>query len=476
MNIIEAIHSKKLFRPCFKDLDTWASWMVLLKALFGLPVGKKELALFQTCTGREKAPKGEFGELWAVIGRRGGKSFIAALIAVFLALFHRYEKHLGPGEVGVIQVIASDRSQAQVILGYIRGILQANPVFAQYIVTDLKESIELSNRISIEVMSCSYKSVRGRTVVCAIFDEISFWRVEGANPDKEILAAIRPSMVTIPNSKLIVISSPYAQYGILWETFKAYFGSDNPDVLVWKAPTRTMNPTIPESLIQAEEKKDAMAARSEWEAEFREDLELFLSREAVESCAVLPGPLAPRGQFAYRAFVDPSGGRNDSFTLAIGHQEKGKLVCDFLKAWEPPFDPQAVVKGIAEVLGQYRVDKVIGDRYGAAWVESAFEKVRVRYQPCDKPKSDLYLNLEGFVNTGMIEIPKDGQLIGELTALERRRGKAGKDTVDHPPRGNDDRANAVAGLCYEGMKAEDLLFPVLRLEERRGNALSVAAS
>jgi len=462
MNIVEAIHSKKLFRSCFKDLQTWASWMVLLKALFALKMDKKELALYRASTGRERPPVTEFKELWAICGRRGGKSFMAALVAVFLALFYEYQKHLGPGELGVIQVIASDRSQAGVILNYIRGILRSNPVFEQYIVNDLRESIELSNRISIEVMSCSFKSIRGRTVVCAIFDEVAFWVVEGANPDKEILAAVRPGMSTIPNSKLIVVSSPYSQWGILYEHYKSYWGVDDPEILVWRADTRMMNPTISESLIEREVQKDPSAARSEWFAEFREDLELFLSREMVEACATLTGTLAPRSNLPFRSFVDPSGGRNDAFTLAIGHQEKSKLIVDLLKSWEPPFNPEAVVREVADTLKAYRMDKVTGDRYAAAWVESAFEKAGIRYEPCERAKSDLYLNFEGFVNTGMIEIPSDKKLINELVSLERRRGKSGKDSIDHPIRGSDDRANAVAGLCYEGMKKEGLLFPFLR--------------
>jgi hypothetical protein len=274
-------------------------------------------------------------------------------------------------------------------------------------------------------------------------------------------------MATIPNSKLIVISSPYSQWGILYETYKSYFATDSPEVLVWKAATRVMNPTIPENLIQAEEKKDAVSARSEWFAEFREDLELFLSREAVEACCTLPGTLAARGQYAYRAFVDPSGGRNDSFSLAIGHQESRKFVIDLLKAWEPPFNPEAVVQEVSNILTTYRVDSITGDRYGAAWVSSAFEKCRVRYEPCGKNKSDLYLNFEGYVNTQLVELPNDPKLITELITLERRRGKAGKDSVDHPPRGTDDRANGVAGCAYVGMQAENLLFPKLRLEEIR---------
>ena len=70
MNIIDAIHNPKLFQNCFKDLKTWECWLVLLKALFAIRMTKKEFALYRDCTGRDKPPVGEFGELWAIVGRR----------------------------------------------------------------------------------------------------------------------------------------------------------------------------------------------------------------------------------------------------------------------------------------------------------------------------------------------------------------------------------------------------------------------
>jgi hypothetical protein len=242
---------------------------------------------------------------------------------------------------------------------------------------------------------------------------------------------------------------------------------------VWKAGTLTMNPTLSKELIDREEKKDSIAARSEWYAEFREDLELFLSREMVESCCTLSGTLAPRQFHSYKAFTDPSGGRNDSFTLAIGHNESSKVICDCLKDWIPPFNPESVVKEISDTLKQYRMDKVTGDRYAASWVESAFTKQGIRYTSCEKSKSDLYLNAEGFINTGIVELPNNPKLINELCALERRKGKAGKDSVDHPPRGSDDLANACAGLVYEGMVGENKLIPVVRCGVEYGKNLQV---
>ena len=309
-------------------------------------------------------------------------------------------------------------------------------------------------------MSCSYRSIRGRTVVCAIFDEVAFWRVEGANPDKEILAAIRPAMATIPNSKLIVISSPYARSGVLYETHRDYFGKDDADILVWQASTRTMNPTIPQELIDRETKKDPSAARAEWQALFRDDIESFLDPEAVKACAVLPGSMAFQKYTTYQAFCDPSGGRADAFSLSIGHfnYDKAKYQIDLLKAWQPPFDPSEVVKEIATIVSGYRINRVCGDRYAASWVSSAFEKEGVNYEACTKAKSDLYLDFEGYINTALVEYPNDKKLTSELVNLERRRGRSGKDIIDHPPRGSDDLANSVAGVCYLLTSLEDSAF------------------
>ncbi len=448
MNIIEAIHNKDLFRPLFKDLNTWAAWLVLLKALFGLKLGKEDLKVFREATGREKAPEGGFKELWAIVGRRGGKSFMSAVIAVYLALFYDFKKYLSLGEVGVVQVIAADRSQAQVILQYIKGILHSNPIFEQYLSTELRESVELTNGIVIEVMSCSFRSIRGRTVVCGICDEISFWHLEGVSPDREILRALRPSMSTIPNSKLIVISSPYSRRGSLYEAHKDYYGKDDPEILVWQTPTKTMNPTIDQRLIDRELAKDPSAARAEWLAEFREDLEEFLSLDAIEACCLIPGTLGPERYNFYQAFTDPSGGRKDQMTLCIGHKAGEKMIVDLLKAWKPPFDPSTVVQDIVSDLKDYGISKITGDRYGAAWVSSSFEKEDVHYESCDKPRSDLYLNFEGIVNTRQIELPKNKALITELVNLERRRGKSGKDSIDHPQSGHDDMANVIAGVGF----------------------------
>ena len=57
-NIIEAIKNPKLFSllPRFRKLDTWAAWLVVLKAIFGLPMTADDLAVFNRHTGRTAPP------------------------------------------------------------------------------------------------------------------------------------------------------------------------------------------------------------------------------------------------------------------------------------------------------------------------------------------------------------------------------------------------------------------------------------
>jgi hypothetical protein len=337
-----------------------------------------------------------------------------------------------------------------VIFNYIHGILHSNEVFSACIVNETKERIELNTGVDIEIMTASFRTIRGRTIVAALCDEIAYWMVDGSNPDREIINAIKPGMVTIPNSCLDMLSSPYARRGELWEHYNEYWANDDAeDVLVIQAPSLLLNPTLDEKHIEGELQKGS-AARSEWLAEWRVDIEDFLSLEQIQAVVAPRGTLPPEPDFFYRGFVDSSGGRADAFTLAIGRRQDDRHIVDLVKAWEPPFDPGVVVEEIAEVCKAYRISQLTGDKYAGEWVASAFQKVGLSYQTSPLTKSDLYLNLEPQVNTRRIELPDDEKLISELRSLERRRGRSGRDIVDHPPMksARDDRANAVAGVSW----------------------------
>lgn len=117
MNILAAIDDPNLFGPWFREPTSWASWRAFLAALFGLPMTPDQARIYRECTGRSDVPAEGFKEVWLPCGRRGGKSFVLALIATFLATFFDWRRYLSPGERGYIVIIAADRKQARVIMG-----------------------------------------------------------------------------------------------------------------------------------------------------------------------------------------------------------------------------------------------------------------------------------------------------------------------------------------------------------------------
>ena len=146
MTILEACTDPKLFARWFAG-DSWRPWRVFLAALFGLPLDSEaDAALFAACSGRTEPQTAAAREAWAIVGRRGGKSRVAALVAVYLACFRDYRAILAPGEVGTVAVIAADRRQARTIMRYIGAFFDAVPMLRRLAIGRTKESIELSNQ------------------------------------------------------------------------------------------------------------------------------------------------------------------------------------------------------------------------------------------------------------------------------------------------------------------------------------------
>jgi hypothetical protein len=451
VSIIDAMNMSALFGRWFAA-ESWQAWKIFLKTLFAIAMTEAELAIYGKCTSRITAATEALREAWLIVGRRGGKSLVAAFVAVYLACFRDYSRCLAPGERGTVMIIAADRRQARVIMRYIAGFLEAS-MLSRMVENRTLETINLTNRISIEIHTCSFRAVRGYTIVAAVCDEIAFWRSEeSANPDIEILNGLRPGMASIPGSLLLCISSPYARRGALWQAYQKHFGKDGDPVLVWKADTQSMNPSIDQSVIKQAFEEDPAAAASEYGSledgiQFRSDVETFVSKEAVDQCVIsgrLELPLV--SGIRYQAFVDPSGGSSDSFTLGIAHTDKDGAVLDLIRETKPPFSPENVAKEFADEMKRYYVSVAVSDRYAGEWPREQFAKYGISIKTSERTKSEIYLELLPSLNSKKVELLDNPRLIAQLCNLERKTARSGKDSVDHGPGGHDDVINAAAGV------------------------------
>jgi hypothetical protein len=119
-----------------------------------------------------------------------------------LACFRRYDQHLSAGERATVAVLAANRSQARSIFRFISGLLTETPLLAAMVISATEEQIVLNNRVIIEIATASFRTSRGYSFAAVLADEIAFWHSDesSANPDVEIIRALRPGMSTIPGS------------------------------------------------------------------------------------------------------------------------------------------------------------------------------------------------------------------------------------------------------------------------------------
>lgn len=451
INLIDAMDDPNLFEPWFRG-PTWNPWRTILKGAQGLPLTREELAFFRSVTDRDP-PAEPVKELWIIAGRRAGKDSIASVIAAHqAALFSGAAELLRPGERAMVMCLATDRDQAKIVKDYTASYFERIPMLKQMVQGETRLGFELSNGVDVAVSTNSFRAVRGRPVLCAIFDECAFWRDDtSASPDVETYNAIVPGMATMPGSMLIGISSPYRKSGLLYRKYRDHYGKAG-DVLVVKAPTQLLNPKINPAIIAKALEEDPEAAKAEWMAEFRSDIAAFVTTEAVEACVSpkvfersrIPG-------ITYTAFCDPSGGASDSMTLAIGHNEVTKAganvaMLDAIREVRAPFSPDAAVADFAKALQSYGITRIRGDRYAAEWVREAFKKVGIEYTPSDLAKSDIYKDFLPRLNSGEVDLLDNKRLTTQLVGLERRTARGGRDSIDHAPGGKDDLANSVAGV------------------------------
>ncbi|HEX2941534.1 MAG TPA: hypothetical protein VHO91_10835 [Rhodopila sp.] len=449
IDILAALDHDEVFQPHFRGgAASWRAWRTFLAALFALPMDDAALALYRHHTGRTEPPAAPFTEAALICGRRGGKSRILALIAVFLACFRDYAPYLAPGEIATIPIVAADRRQARTIFRYVLGLLNNVPALATIKGDETAESVEVNGNVVIEIHTASYRGVRGYTLAGVLIDEVAFLRSEdtSANPDMEILAAVRPGLSSIPGAMLLIASSPYAKRGALYAAFRQHWGKDGSRVLVWRGSTAEMNPTIDPRVIEEAREADPARASAEYDAQFRDDIASFVTREVIDACTI-PGRFElPRiSGVRYHAYVDPSGGSADSFTLAVAHLEKGIAVLDLVREVRPPFSPEAVVRDFCDVLKAYGVTRVRGDRYAGEWPREQFRKAGITYDLSEQTASDMYRDLLPKLNSGQVELLDLPRIVKQFGDLERRTARGGRDLISHPPGGHDDLVNSIAG-------------------------------
>ncbi len=448
LDIVAAMNHPGMFAPWFPG-TTWDNWRVILKAAFALPMTEDERAFLRTVAEREP-PMKPVRELWCVAGRRGGKDSVASLIVAFSAALFDGQDKLRQGERATCMCLAVDREQAAIVLNYVRSYFTTIPPFAAMVTRATANGFELSNGVDVVVATNSFRSIRGRTILCSVLDETAFWMDENtAKPDVATYAALVPGMATLPSAVLVGISTPHKKAGLLYNKWKAHFGKPDDRVLVVQAASTTLNPTLDPAIIAQAMEDDPAAASAEWMGLWRDDIGGYVTLELIEAAVdrgVVTRP--PLQHCRHFGFVDAASGTGrDSFAVAIAHAEGTEVVLDVAHEIRPPFSPTTAIEEVADLLKNYGIQTVNGDKYAAGFVVDGFARCGIKYEYAEHDRSEIYLECLPLLTSGRARLLDVKRLLHQFATLERRTMSTGRDVVDHGrgDRQHDDLCNAAAG-------------------------------
>jgi hypothetical protein len=223
--------------PDYLGLEISVPQGALLKASYGLELTEEEMVHFRQCTGRTIDPRINFTTVVVIAGARAGKdSRLVGPTALYEAVLGGHK--ISKGETATIGLYAQGKEAAAVTFDYISKYATESPKLADMVKGQpLRSKLTLDNSFVIRTFPATRIAGRAYSFPVAVLNESAFYRFEGAaNADTEILTSVRRGMLNFPKRKLLIVSTPYAKQGILYDHFVKFYGrDDSKDVLVWRA-------------------------------------------------------------------------------------------------------------------------------------------------------------------------------------------------------------------------------------------------
>lgn len=454
--------TKKLDRIDIIEFATGVNWLNLsfkerpaqetvLRIIYGLPLNDEQLKIYRKITKNRKEFEAgiEKEEAVLVLGARSGKSLIASIIALFEGTRKKWAKYLRPGEAGYIEVISTRQKQSEQIIGANCLRLMENSYNLKgYIKDSTQSELTLRNNIKILSLPCNTTSGRGLPIICLIMDEIGHFFVEGKRADETIFNALNPRRAQFPGSKLILLSTPAAKQGLLWNFYDQ--GFKIPGRLTAQADTLFMNPLVDRKFLKKEKARDIDSYNREFMAQFAEKVEAFLSYDLVENSLKLAGDLPYNPAYIYYAGIDASGlAGADKFSLAIAHKQGINVYIDKVISWDLR-NPDPIMLDIKELAGIYHINRVSIDRYAKGWVLAALRKINlfVNIRPT---LAEIYVNIKSLMLGNRLFLPENKAIKKAFLNTSAYYGRNNALSIAHErdSSGHSDEADAISTAAFD---------------------------
>lgn len=493
--------------PWFCNFSPTPAQSVALKSVFGQHLEKKdhtvwmeykdddgdfnlrqksmdEFELYQFMTGKVYDPtKLKYkNKIDLIVGRRGGKTTLAAMLAIYCAIVTNWRPYLQKTRFATVLILSHSREFSDEVLEIIRGFIQDSPVLARLInikkkntsstmnlsVPFMKDdgSIEYS-RVQIKVGAASSKTTRGVAACAVLCDEIAFWNLEEnmKESDAKIMKAVRPATKQFGRKALIVkLSSPGIKQGVLYNEYLKWMDDDLPDsYVVFKAPSWVWNTILPKEEFIEEWELDEDGFDTEYRANFVDSLSNFILPEFVDAAVVKGIKFVPpedsKSPVTYRAAIDAAF-KGDTFTFSVTGHFENRIKQYVLFGWEGskknPVQAKEVAKYVRQICKMFGLNEVAADQYSFQPLREIFEQYGVAlvehpFTPVFKKK--IYFNLKRLIHSQQIDLLDHPKMVQEIKELVVEQTHTGQIRIGHPAGGSDDYSDATAVSAYLSIEA-----------------------
>jgi hypothetical protein len=422
--------------------------------------------------GEFEVTNAQRGVVAIVAGARSGKSrLFGAARLVHLGMTLALDA-LAPSEMAYGPVVAPDLRLARHTFSFIVEAVEASVrSLGAVIVGQTTDSLAVQRADGRKVCFVCLpatrggSALRGRSLFGALLDEVAFFRDENfAVNDAELYRAIAPRVLR--GGQIILVSTPWAKIGLLWEFFRDFFGKPKGAALVAHAPTIVMRDDAPEilELVERETKRDPANARREHGAEFPDNAASAFTVEHIDKCVDVGVTRRPRNPECDYGASGDLGFRGDGAAMTIGHREIRKvaggppveiLVQDVLLLARAEkgghLDPERLIAWWSSVLRDFGVRKLHLDGHGFDLASSRFRERGVECVLVSMSNADQnrrFDALAGRIRNGTVRLLDDPTQRRELSELRCTFSSGGIVRWEAPRRAHasDDCADALALL------------------------------
>lgn len=386
----------------------------------------------------------------AVVGGRGGKTYLLIALRLVWGMLVRDLSTLAPGEQAFATVVAPNDKLRQQAINYALGACRSKPELRALmrLPKGTKPDATVSefgiyrpdfDRVVTfrgAVATHAGYDVRGKWHTDLALDECAFFRDSTAKVnDKDIYEAGIARV--LPGGQCILGSTPWAKVGLLYEFWRDNYGKPS-TALVAHAPTLLLSELeTTRQVVETEMRRNPDNARREYEAQFMETGTTVFFEAATIDAAMTDEPFTLEPGDAVAAGGD-FGFLSDSSALILVAQRGETLhVFDGVEERptpDAPLKPSVTVDVFARAIAG-RCGFLMADGHYRASIEEHLQQYQLQFAPAPTTPSDAYVRSRMLLRESRVSIhplPFRDRLIQQLREVHARPTAAGRLAMHNP--------------------------------------------